>query len=155
MVISCLSAGLCACGGTEGTVSTVTESKTGNKTASFRSFVGDNYESASGKAQWRISDMGDVVFDNMTPFEGMTYGYGFIPRFSAVDAKEAPNHEEGLISLEYMEGCVYFKKMEESDPFEGVDLANASRLKEALEESRRNGQETPTQSYLTFQSGFG
>lgn len=112
-----------------------------DKTAVFRSIVGDNYESASGKAQWRITEKGDVILENMTPFDGMSYGYGFIPRFSLADAEYAPNHEEGLISLEYMEGCVYFKKMEASDPYDGVDLANSNRLKQALEQSKMDGRD--------------
>lgn len=109
--------------------------------AEFRSIVGDNYESASGKAQWRITEKGDVILEYMTPFEGMSYGYGFTPRFSLVDEGDAPNHEAGLISLEYMEGCVYFRKMEKTDPFDGMDLANASRLKQALEQSKMDGQD--------------
>lgn len=112
-----------------------------DKTAEFRSIVGNNYESVSGKAKWKITEKGDVILENMTPFEGMRYGYGFVPRFSLVDKEYAPNHEEGLISLEYMEGCVYFKKMEKSDPYEGVDLANSDRLKQAIEQSKINGQD--------------
>lgn len=112
-----------------------------DKTAEFRSIVGDNYESASGRAQWRITEKGDVILENMTPFDGMRYGYGFIPRFSLVASEAAPKHEEGLISLEYMEGCVYFKKMEKTDPFDGVDLANSDRLKHAIEQSKMNGQD--------------
>lgn len=46
-----------------------------------------------------------------------------------------------MLSLEYMEGCVYFRKMEKSDPYEGVDLANADKLKQALEQSKMNGQD--------------
>lgn len=111
----------------------------GDKTAEFRSIVGDNYESASGIAEWKITENGDVVLDNVTPFEGMRYGYGFVPRFSLVSPEYAPNNEEGLISIEYMEGCVYFRKMPKSDPFEGVDLTNADRLKQAIEQSKFDG----------------
>lgn len=112
-----------------------------DKTAEFRSIVGNNYESVSGKAQWRITEMGDVILENITPFEGMCYGYGFIPRFSLVDGEYAPKHEDGLISLEYMDGCVYFKKMEKTDPFDGVDLTNSDRLKQALEQAKVNDQD--------------
>lgn len=113
----------------------------GDKTAEFRSVIGDTYESASGMAQWRITDRGDVILEDMTPFDGMCCGYGYIPRFSLVDSECAPNHEEGLLSIEYMEGCVYFRQMEKSDPYEGVDLANSYRLKQVIEQAKMNGQD--------------
>ena len=110
-----------------------------DKTAKFRSIVGDSYETASGEAQWKITPNNEVVLEDMEPFDGMRRGYGYIPRFYPADPENTPNHEEGLLALEYMDGCAYFQKMEASDPFEGMDLANADRLRAAMERARWEG----------------
>lgn len=110
-----------------------------DNTAELRSIAGESYEPVSGKAEWRIPDSGEIVLEDMKPFDGMDYCSDFVPRFYQVNSEYAPNNEEGLLALEYMDDCVYFKKMEKNDPYEDIDLANANRLKKALEQYGEEG----------------
>ncbi len=109
--------------------------------AEFRSVVSDNYERTSGQGQWKTTDKGYIVIENMEPFEGMLRTNSYIPRFYMADSKDAPNQETGLLALEYMDGCVYFRQAEHDDPYAGIDLANADRVRQAFEQSKYNGQE--------------
>lgn len=106
--------------------------------AFLRVVMGDEYDQISRMGDWVSDGNGGVRIMNAVQPNGEDLGYYasmLIPHFLPA-GDDAPDYEKQLISLDYMGGTIYFEQKDmptsEEDPFRGVDLYNAQKVRDCI-----------------------